>query len=238
MTRARPIEEQADEYVLGLLETDEIAAIEARMTREPALRDAVAASRDRFVELDLAAPPGPVPARLWDAIAERLETSESAQGADATVVPLAAKRAELRWRQAAIASLAAALLLAIGLVWSLNRSMPMQEPTVIAVLMNDAQQPVALIEDFGGVEANVVPLVDFEPPEGRVIQVWTKYSEERGPVSVGLLPTGSETRLTPVELPRPVEGQLYEFTLEQAGGSPTGLPTGPVLGVGFASEPR
>ena len=39
------------------------------------------------------------------------------------------------------------------------------------------------------------------------------------------------------DLPQPAAGQLYEITLEPAGGSPTGLPTGPVVGVGNAQVP-
>jgi anti-sigma-K factor RskA len=38
-------------------------------------------------------------------------------------------------------------------------------------------------------------------------------------------------------LPEPVAGQLYEITLEDEGGSATGRPTGPILGVGRASIP-
>ncbi len=233
----RPIAEIADEYALGLLEAEEAAEVEARLETDPALRAAVAASRDRFLELDLAAPPAPAPGRLWERIASALDASPAEEPPPAAeTVALDARRAERRWRRAAIASLAATLLLAIGLGWSLGRPEP--QPTVIAILVNDADEPVALVEDFGGVEARVVPLVDFEVPEGRAIQVWTKYSEERGPVSIGLLQAASATRLEPPALPEPVETQLYELTLEEAGGSPSGLPTGPVLGVGFARAPR
>ena len=44
-------------------------------------------------------------------------------------------------------------------------------------------------------------------------------------------------RVGAVGLPQPVAGQLFEITLEAEGGSATGRPTGPILGVGRASIP-
>jgi anti-sigma-K factor RskA len=38
-------------------------------------------------------------------------------------------------------------------------------------------------------------------------------------------------------LPAPHPQQLYEITVEPAGGSPTNLPTGPIPGKGLAQEP-
>ncbi|WP_407815360.1 anti-sigma factor domain-containing protein, partial [Staphylococcus aureus] len=45
-------------------------------------------------------------------------------------------------------------------------------------------------------------------------------------------------RLDGPALPTPRDNQLYEITLEQAGGSPTGRPTGPILAKGLAKFPR
>ncbi len=59
-----------------------------------------------------------------------------------------------------------------------------------------------------------------------------------GPVSLGLVDGASSTRLDAPNLPRPKDAQLYEITLEPAGGSPTGRPTGPILAKGFAKLPR
>lgn len=56
-------------------------------------------------------------------------------------------------------------------------------------------------------------------------------------MSLGLLDTGRSRTLTIDGLPSPNAQQLYEITSEPAGGSPTNLPTGPILGKGFAKEP-
>jgi len=71
----------------------------------------------------------------------------------------------------------------------------------------------------------------------QVMQVWTKPEEDGPPVSLGLLSTGRSSTLTIDGLPTPRPQQLYEITFEPAGGSPTQLPTGPILGKGLAKEP-
>ena len=61
-------------------------------------------------------------------------------------------------------------------------------------------------------------------------------SRERGPVSVGLMDQARTLQLSLKDLPPPGPDQLFEITLEPAGGSPTGRPTGPVLMKGTASS--
>lgn len=227
------IHERADEYVLGLLDSAEVAAIEAEMETDTALRAAVAASRDRFLEIDLAGDVLAVSPGLWGRI-------EAALGA---ARPAMASRPEVAsndnrlpfWRRTAVSAIAASLLLAAGLGYTLT-SRP--EPVVIAVLMNDSGEPLVLIEDFGNASAKVTPLVDYDVPAGRAMQVWTLPSKDMGPQSMGLLDGWHSAVLHTTALPAPGEEQLYEITLEQPGGSPTGRPTGPVLVKGFAKAPR
>lgn len=232
--RIENIDELADEYVLGLLDGDEYARVEARIEKDAALRAAVAASRDRFLKLDLLADPAIGPDGLWDRITLGLDNPRVENSADQAKMP-ANDNSEGRWRRAALAGMAASLLLALGLGFSLIMR---PEPQVVAVLVNDAGEPLVLVEDFGNASARITPLAEFAVPEGRVMQVWTLPSKEMGPVSLGLLPRSETMTLDGPELPRPQEAQLYEITLEQAGGSPTGRPTGPILVKGFARQPR
>jgi anti-sigma-K factor RskA len=62
-------------------------------------------------------------------------------------------------------------------------------------------------------------------------------SRERGPVSVGLMDRPRTLELQLGDLPRPSADQLFEITLEPAGGSPTGRPTGPILFKGNTAQP-
>jgi anti-sigma-K factor RskA len=106
------------------------------------------------------------------------------------------------------------------------------------VLLDSDRQPVAIVEDFGDGGQRVTPLANVAAPDGSTFQVWTKYSEEVGPVSLGVLDALRTRALDAEGLPPPQDGQLYEITIEGPGGSPTGLPTGPIVGIGLGRAPR
>ncbi|CAO3437283.1 anti-sigma factor [Azospirillum doebereinerae] len=234
----KDLPEIADEYVLGLLEPGMQAEVEAAMERDAALRLAIAASRERFLPLDTAVEPAAVGEKLWD----RIEAGLPATPAIPAGAPLVAAPPPLSsndnrpraWRTTALSALAASLLLAVGLGWSLTRTM---EPLVIAVLLNETGEVQAVVEDFGNDTAKVRLLNAFSVPADKTIQVWTLPSREMGPVSLGLVRGSQSAVLAGPALPKPRRDQLYELTLEQAGGSPTGRPTGPILAKGFARLP-
>ena len=81
-------------------------------------------------------------------------------------------------------------------------------------------------------------LGDTDVPAGTVLQLWTKPDPDGPPVSVGVFDEPQKTVLEAMGLPAPTVDQLYEITFEKPGGSPTGLPTGPILGKGFTKEPN
>ncbi|KAA3506471.1 anti-sigma factor [Agrobacterium vitis] len=223
----------ADEYVLGLLEPTQAEEIEDAMEGDPELKAAIAASRDRFLPLDTSMAPQPVSEDLWNRIEASLSGQDNRRAKSNTHI--ANDNGSRRWKLAALTSLAASLLLTVGLVYSLTRTM---EPLVVAVLVNEAGEVQAVVEDFGNDEASVRLLTDFVVPRDKTIQVWTLPSRDVGPVPLGLLEGVRSARLHGPTLPKPRNDQLYELTLEQAGGSPTGRPTGPILAKGFARIPR
>jgi len=264
---ARNIFEIADDFVLGLLDTDEQVQVEARIEVEPALAAAVAAAQNRFLPLDLSVEPIATSGDLWARIEQTLPSQSapapipgtasdggaagrSAAGSGNTTAtspgndpaaagplapPAANDNSASPWRIGAILASAACLVLAAGLGWSLMRS---PEPMVIAVLLNGAGEPQAIVEDFGNDTASVRLLSDFTVPDDKVMQVWTLPTRDMGPVSLGLLQQAHSATLAGPKLPPPHDAQLYEITLEQTGGSPTGRPTGPILVKGFAKLPR
>lgn len=237
--------ERADHYVLGLLEGEELARFEAALATDPALQAAVAASRERFLDLDRTARPVAVDGAMWERIAARLDGAPETEHpatmgpgtgtARATPPAAANQNRPAAWRNLSFAALAASLLLSAGLVWTL-----LSEPQVriVAVLIDAGGAPLAVVEDYGGDAAKVTLLAEFDVPEGKTMQVWTLPSPEIGPVSLGLLERSSTAVLEAAGLPAPHEDQLYEITVEQAGGSPTGRPTGPILVKGFGKAPR
>ncbi|WP_245409865.1 anti-sigma factor [Pararhizobium haloflavum] len=233
--------ELADEYALGLLDAQERAQVEDALLHDDDLRRAVDNARDRFHELDLTAEPVTPSPHLWEnietAAAERVDDGPPLPSASgARTVTAANDNAVRRWRWAALAGIAASLVLAVGLL-----RMPSTTPSaaVIAVLVDEAGEPLVIVEDFGDRSTRVTPLVDVTVPAGQTMQLWTLPDEETGPVSLGLIEEPETMILDDgPQLPAPQADQLYEITIEQDGGSPTGRPTGEILGKGFAKQPR
>lgn len=223
----------ADDYVLGLLEASDAEAIEAAMERDGELRAAIAKSRERFLPLDTGVEPAAVNGELWNNIESRLPPQDKSTAN--RPIRTANDNKRNRWRSIAISAIAATVVLAAGLTFSLTRT---TEPLVIAVLLNEAGEVQAVVEDFGNEKATLRMLADFAVPQDKTIQLWTLPSREVGPVSLGLIDGVRSARLEGPVLPTPRSDQLYEITLEQAGGSPTGRPTGPILAKGFARMPR
>ncbi|MCC8931372.1 anti-sigma factor [Rhizobium sp. 'Codium 1'] len=226
--------ERADAYVLGLMDEHDRRTVDNELESDPVLARAVGEARDRFLELDLVGPTATVSADLWSRIEAKLGTA--GKPGIAGPHPVAANDNRLvRWRAIAMSAVAASVLLVAVLGYT---TMTRLEPQVVAILMNAEGEPVVMIEDFGNDTAKVVPLIDLAVADDRSLQLWTLPSADTGPVSLGVLDGWETATLSGPDLPRPAEEQLYEITVEPFGGSPTGKPTGPIVGKGFAKAPR
>lgn len=225
-----------DEVVLGLADDADVARIEEMAARDPAVAAQLDRARARFAPLDDTADEVALPAGFWSRVEGDLDAAhDQVAPTSAEVVDLSAlRRAMTRWRGAAIGGIAAAILLAMTLGWSV---MTPVEPSVIAVLLNDEGEAIALVEGRPDNTTLVTLLEQAQVPSERVMQVWTKPDDDGPPVSLGLLTSGRSETLVIEGLPAPSPRQLYEITVEPAGGSPTNLPTGPILGKGLAKEP-
>jgi anti-sigma-K factor RskA len=232
----------AAEHVLGLLEGEEAVRAERMLTSDRDFAAAVAAWRERFAALDETAPEAPPPEALWSRIDASLEAAAGTASAPATPVlvpdPLNAFKALWRnlafWRAAGLASAAAAVLLAIGL--SLMATQQTRTPMLVAVLLTeDGSRPAAVVNAFADGRTELVPLEGIPVPPGRALEIWTLWDRAVGPRSVGLIDAARSVRLNLENLPKPGPNQLFEITLEPAGGSPTGRPTGPILMKGTTS---
>ena len=225
-----------DEVALGLADDADAARVEAMAARDPDIAARLDRARARFAPLDDTADEVALPDGFWS----RVEDGLDAGGAEAAPPPAdvvdltAVRRAMTRWRGAALGSIAAAILLAVSIGWSV---MTPVEPSVIAVLLNDNGEAIALVEGRPDNTTLVTLLEQTQVPSERVMQVWTKPDDDGPPVSLGLLASGRSETLMIDGLPAPHPQQLYEITVEPAGGSPTNLPTGPIPGKGLAQEP-
>ena len=76
----------------------------------------------------------------------------------------------------------------------------------------------------------VVPQRTIEPYSDKDYQLWMLPADGSNPVSLGLLPEqAGSIMLTPPDAFKLAQVNGLAVSLEPAGGSPTGLPTGPVL---------
>jgi anti-sigma-K factor RskA len=223
----------AGEYVLGLLEGPVLAEFERRLAGDRALAAVVARWRGHFSALDATAAPMPASAALW----QKIETSVGRRGV-ADEAPRFRERVWSSlgfWRGASFAGAAASALLAVALGLMAGRATP--RPIIIAVMQTGEASPGAIVQAFADGSLTIVPLKDFDVPAGFTMQLWTLWDKQKGPVSVGLIDRTHSARFERADLPQQND-QIYEITLEQAGGSPTGRPTGTVLVKGYATTPR
>jgi len=229
----------ASAYIAGLLSDEEMRSFDAQLAIEPALRLALKAARERLLEFDVSVEPAQPSGELWSRIEQSLgsqpnvESLAQRRGDMAKIKADAGARNRGFWRGFAAASVAAAVL--AGGAWTTLRP---THPRLVVVLLDSEARPVSIVETFDGQRIRIVPLDDIAVPPGRTLQVWTLPDPATGPVSMGLLPAVTATTLQGPTLPNPQHNQLYEITLEPSGGSPTGRPTGPIIGKGFAKVPQ
>jgi anti-sigma-K factor RskA len=230
---AGPDEErtQAAEYVLGLLEGEAKAQAERRLVTDAAFAREVEAWRARFADFDGSAEPQPAGDGLWRRIEANFAGAPPAMARPSLWSRLWNDLTVLR--MTAAGACVAALLLAVGLGAAIRQAR--LQPVMIAVLV-DGNRTGAVVHTFADGRTVLLPLTSINVPSGRVLEVWTLPSRERGPVSVGLMDRARTLELQLRDLPRPGPDQLFEITLEPAGGSPTGRPTGPVLFKGNTAQ--
>jgi anti-sigma-K factor RskA len=220
----------AGEYVLGTLDARQAAAVDRAMAADPALAEAVAAWSRRLAPLTRLAVPEAPPPDLWARIEARLPAPRVASVS-------APSRLSWLWRGWAIgATLAAAALAGIAFLPAAEK------PAFMTVLVSDRAAPawIAQADRQGAISLAAVRPAFGEPqpaaPEGRVMQLWGLHPGQTAPVSLGLLPSTPGRITIPTPALRPVNDMLIEISLEPAGGSPTGRPTGPILFYGRLIE--
>lgn len=226
------LQTQAGEYVLGTLEAAERRAIEARLPHEPALRAAIEGWEQRLLPLTTLAEPVDPGAGLWPRIVASIAPARRAQQASAGHRWWQWDSLAL-WRGLAGGGFAAAAVLAAVLV--LREAAAPPAPRYFVVLAApQSQAPGWLVQAQTEGRLRLVPLgIDAVPAE-KSLQFWTKADGWSAPVSLGLVKPGEAIEVPVDQLPPLQPNQLFELTLEPAGGSPIGRPTGPIQFIGRA----
>ena len=210
----------ADAYVVGTLSGPARRRFEALCAAEESARAELRLAEDRLVGLSLALGTVEPASGTWLRIVAQIEAGQSRQ-ARRRMFP-----ASNTWRMALAAAVAT---LAIGLGWLISQQPA--RPTALANIAAAGGAQLWTLDVFGDREsltARVTGAVTREP--GHSYELWA-LPEGRAPVSLGLLPeTGAVDRtLTSAQRAAIRSSAKVAVSLEPAGGSRTGAPTGPVL---------
>jgi anti-sigma-K factor RskA len=210
----------AAEYALGVLAGTERAAAERLFQRDASFATMVAAWEERLApwtrEIAEVAPP----ALVWDAIVAALPApTPPSAGLWQSIV---------FWRGFALASaLAAACLGAFIYLGALNR-----EPPLIASIDGGGHRHFVATIDTARGSIAVQPAA-YSADATREPELWLIPADGK-PRPLGMLRADRAVTITiPTELlAQTVSNAVLAVSLEPPGGSPTGLPTGPVIATG------
>ncbi len=213
----------AGAYVLGTLPARPRSRL-ARMARtDTVIAAALRGWEERLLPLAEDAPPVTPSPRVWKVIALRLGLDPeriTGQGPWWTRMRV--------WRAAAVASFATAFVFGLALI-APRPGLPDQ--SLVVVLAAPDSQPALIATMRRGERAILVKVLGAAPvPPGQTLELWM-LPEGSAPRSLGVLPA---TGLGHAELPDVPSVALVHVpalavSLEQAGGSPTGAPQGPML---------
>lgn len=224
------LETLAGEYVLGVLDPREREVVELRLAMDPELRRRVSWWEARLRPLAEAVPAATPSPELWP----RIAASVAAKGVTAplrnaprrTLPRPGLWRSLALWRTwAAGASLAAASLAG----WIL---LAPAQPRLIAVLGAPGEPSWLLTASLDGAELSARPVGPVERGPS-VHELWL-LPADGAPLSLGVLnANGAVSRPVPEPTAALLRaGANVAVSLEPPGGSPVGLPTGPVLYTG------
>jgi anti-sigma-K factor RskA len=218
----------AAQYVAGTLRGAARRRFEALLPGHPALRGAVAAWQARLMPLTGVLAPVAPPAGIWAGIEQRLW-------------PAAAAQAQPWWRGLAFwrAASGLATVAAVGLGLLLANP-PDQAPPLVVVLQGTEAGGPALTSFVASVSADgralvARPLQPVALAAGRVLELWA-VPPQGAPRSLGLVSAAGATVIRRDRLPAALlDGRntaALAVSVEPPGGSPTGVPTGPVVFAG------
>jgi anti-sigma-K factor RskA len=215
----------AAEYVLGVLPADERRAAARRIDAEPDFARLVDQWEVRLSPMAAAYPEVEAPASVKAALDRRLFAGGGRTARPSWWSSLAV------WRGLAVASLAAlALYIAVPYL-----SPPAQTPQQRLVASLAAEGSDVRYLALYDPESGAVGLshVSGERASGRDFELWM-IEGNNPPVSMGVIPAGptAHIEIAPEAREKLGLGAVLAVSLEPAGGSPTGQPTGPVVAAG------
>lgn len=209
----------AAEYVMGTLRGPARRRFEQVLTESAQAREAVALWEGMLGGLGTVLPGVTPPARVWKRIQGQIEPERRGRLWSSLAF----------WRGWGVAASALVVVLAATLLWMETTDLPEGR---VAVFADQQGQPMWVITantDTGTLRARAINAVAADAD--RAYELWM-LPAEGSPQSLGLLPVGRDVArhdIPPALRALLSNAQGLAISLEPAGGSPTGQPTGPVL---------
>ena len=221
--RPELLDRLAADYAVGVMRGGARTRFEKLCARLPAAQKARRLWEDTLMPLASQLAPVTPSAGVWPRILRSIEAAEGAIPVD----PAPSRRSFRPWGLAAAATLAAiAVLVGRTLLWNTPawQTVAMLAPADAAPLWKlerDASASYLHIETVGSVA--VAPSKSYE--------LWVLPKGSGNPVSLGLLPQSGVVKrsLTAAQRDFLLAGAKVAVSLEPAGGSVTGAPTGPIV---------
>ena len=238
----------AAELALGILDGEERAVALRRVLAEPGFAQQVDRWRQYLAQLFDLWPAMPAPA----GVLERVEWT--IDGPAAMDVPTPPNRRFFWPAAAGISSVAAAALLLFIVMrpieYTPRPAQPRATPTATSTTTPTATSPTMLVASIAPVEKGAPVTAIYDPASGalrltptaladanRSAELWV-IGGDGVPHSLGLLRQAGASSLSvnAANRARLAAGATLAVSLEPIGGSPTGLPTGPVVATGALSQ--
>jgi anti-sigma-K factor RskA len=210
----------AAEYALGVLAGAERDAAAQRVARDRAFAALVAAWEERFAPWAAEIPDVAPPPQVWERIAAQFSRAQRQRPSF--------WQSLLFWRGFGIVSALAAACLAVLLYLSAAS----QQAALVASIEGNGQRIFVAVIDVKRATIATVPAA-YRPDPTRVPELWLIPPGGK-PLPLGVLPSD---RAIQIAIPATVADQARRdaglaVSLEPPGGSPTGQPTGPIIGSG------
>ena len=226
MDYARPelAERLAAEYVLGTLRGPARRRFQALVAAHPALRDAVQRWEVQLAPLAGSVEPVAPPDGVWTGVEARLFGAAPAPQAQSWWQGLAVWRAF-----SALATTAAVALLVV-----VTQVPPPQPPVIVVLATNpDAAALNASFVASLSADGRALVLKPLNAPAlsaAQALELWS-VPAQGGPRSLGLVRGDQATTLL-LQAAVLRSTAAFAVSIEPAGGSPTGSPTGPIVSLG------
>jgi len=222
------VQRLAAEYVLGTLTGRARRRFENLMTESHHVRAAVWHWERQLNPLAQAAGSMQPRSGVWEQVLER--TGAKAEREIAHVPWF--ERLGL-WRGLSLAATAAAVVFAVLLARTPTEVVAPRSQQYVAVVNGEQSQPLWVVRvDLQQGRLAIRSINAIAPAPTNAYELWILPAGGAAPRSLGLLPTGTasiDAELSVELRPLLASAQGFAVSLEPAGGSPTGAPTGPVV---------